>query len=113
MKEPQCAHPPPLDNDDVIGSNQFLSLSKAELNTKNSWLSFWCSTRFTRKKVSHLTGETVYSIYMKRSGSAGAEKPCNQSVLKMVVTRRTAGGDGGDGGRRMNRFSTREKVVQN
>ena len=36
MKEPQCAHPPPLDNDDVIGSNQCLCLPKAELNTKNS-----------------------------------------------------------------------------
>ena len=36
MKEAQCAHPPPLDNDDVIDSNQCLCLSKAELNTKNS-----------------------------------------------------------------------------
>ena len=36
MKEPQCTHPPPLDNDDVIGSNQCLCLPKAELNTKNS-----------------------------------------------------------------------------
>ena len=32
----QCAHRPPLDNEDVIGSNQFLCLPKAELNTKNS-----------------------------------------------------------------------------
>ena len=36
MKEAQCAHPPPFDNDDVIGSNQCLCLPKAELNTKNS-----------------------------------------------------------------------------
>ena len=36
VKEPQCAHPPPLDNDDLIGSNQCLCLPKAELNTKNS-----------------------------------------------------------------------------
>ena len=36
VKEAQCAHPPPLDNDDVIGSNQCLCLPKAELNTKNS-----------------------------------------------------------------------------
>ena len=36
MKEAQCAHPPPLDNDNVIGTNQCLCLPKAELNTKNS-----------------------------------------------------------------------------
>ena len=36
MKDPQCVHPPPFDNDDVIGSNQCLCLPKAELNTKNS-----------------------------------------------------------------------------
>ena len=36
VKEPRCAHPPPLDNDDVIGSNQCLCLPKAELNTKQS-----------------------------------------------------------------------------
>ena len=57
MKEAQCAHPPPLDNDDVIGSYQCLCLPKVELNTKTQpygssavvWLSFWCSTRFTKK----------------------------------------------------------------
>ena len=26
------------------------------------WLSFWCSTRFTRKKVTRLTGKTLESI---------------------------------------------------
>ena len=36
MKEAQYAHPLPLDNDYVIGSNQCLCLPKAELNTKNS-----------------------------------------------------------------------------
>ena len=36
VKKAQCAHPPPFDNDDVIGSNQCLCLPKAELNTKNS-----------------------------------------------------------------------------
>ena len=36
MKKAQCAHPPPFDNDDVIGTNQCLCLPKAELNTKNS-----------------------------------------------------------------------------
>ena len=36
VKEAQCAHSPPLDNDDVIGSNQYLCLPKAELNTRNS-----------------------------------------------------------------------------
>ena len=35
VKEPQCAHPPPLDNDDVIGSNHCLCMPKAELITKN------------------------------------------------------------------------------
>ena len=55
-------HSPPLDNDNVIGTNQFLCLPKAELNTKTQpndisavvWLSFWCSTRFTRKIVTRL-----------------------------------------------------------
>ena len=36
VKEPQCAHPPPLDNDDVIDSNHCLCVPKAELNTENS-----------------------------------------------------------------------------
>ena len=36
MKEAQCAHPPPFDNDGVIGANQCLCLPKAELKTKNS-----------------------------------------------------------------------------
>ena len=36
VKEAQCAHPPTLDNDNVIGTNQCLCLPKAELNTKNS-----------------------------------------------------------------------------
>ena len=36
MKKAQCAHPPPFDNDDLIGSNQCLYLQKAELSTKNS-----------------------------------------------------------------------------
>ena len=36
MKEPRCAHPSPLDKDDVIGNNQCQCLPKAELNTKNS-----------------------------------------------------------------------------
>ena len=36
MKEAQCAHPPPLDNDNAIGTIQCLCLPKAELNTKNS-----------------------------------------------------------------------------
>ena len=37
VKEAQCAHPPPpLDKDNVIGTNQCLCLPKAELNTKNS-----------------------------------------------------------------------------
>ena len=36
VKEPECAHHPPLDNVDVIGTNQCLCLPKAELNTKNS-----------------------------------------------------------------------------
>ena len=36
VKEAQCAHPPPHDNDNVIGTNQCLCLPKAELNTKNS-----------------------------------------------------------------------------
>ena len=36
MKEAQCAHPPPLDNYNVIGTNQYLRLLKAEMNTKNS-----------------------------------------------------------------------------
>ena len=35
MKEAQCVHPPPLDNDNVIGTNQCLCLPKAELNAKN------------------------------------------------------------------------------
>ena len=56
VKEPQCAHPPPLDND-VTGFYQCLCLSKAEVKTKN--LSFWCSTRFIRKKVTRLTKKTV------------------------------------------------------
>ena len=29
-------HPPPLDNDNLIGTNQCLCLPKAELNTKKS-----------------------------------------------------------------------------
>ena len=36
MKKAHCTHPPLFDNDDVIGSNQCLCLSKAELNIKNS-----------------------------------------------------------------------------
>ena len=35
VKEAQYAHPPPLDNYNVIGTNQCLCLPKAELNTKN------------------------------------------------------------------------------
>ena len=34
MKEAQYAHLPPLDNDNVIGSNQCLCVPKADLNTK-------------------------------------------------------------------------------
>ena len=33
---PPYAHPSPVDNDNVIGTNQCLCLPKAELNTKNS-----------------------------------------------------------------------------
>ena len=50
-----------LEDSDEIGINECLCLPKAELNTKNSTkrhrkaLSFWCSTRFTGKKVPHLT----------------------------------------------------------
>ena len=36
MKESKCTHPPRLDIDDIIGSNQCLCLPKAELNNKNS-----------------------------------------------------------------------------
>ena len=36
MKKAQCAHPPPFDNDYVIGTNQWQCLPKAEFNTKNS-----------------------------------------------------------------------------
>ena len=51
VKKAQCAHPPPFDNDDVIGSNQCLCLPKAELNTKNSTKRqlFWSSTRLLIK----------------------------------------------------------------
>ena len=44
VKESQCAHPPPFENVDVIGSNQYLCLPKAELKTKNSTKR--CLTRF-------------------------------------------------------------------
>ena len=36
VKKAQSALPPPFDNDDMIGSNQYLCLPKAELKTKNS-----------------------------------------------------------------------------
>ena len=32
MKKAQCAHPPPHDNDNVVGTNQCLCLPKAELD---------------------------------------------------------------------------------
>ena len=61
MKETQFVDPPPPpDNDGVIGSNQCLCLPKAELKTKNSRLSFWFSTRFTRKKLDHSSGIYLY-----------------------------------------------------
>ena len=34
VKESQCAHPPSLDNDDVIVTNQCLCLPKAELKNQ-------------------------------------------------------------------------------
>ena len=49
--------------------NQRQCLLKAELKTKNStkrsavvWLSIWCSTQFTRKKVTRLKLLTVKCI---------------------------------------------------
>ena len=56
-----------LDNGFAISSNQCLCLPKAELNTKNSTkrqlrcrlVEFWCSTRFTGKKVTRLALKTV------------------------------------------------------
>ena len=62
VKEAQCAHPPPLDNDNVIGTNQCLSTEgrvehhKTQPNDSSAvvWFSFWCSTRFTSKKVTNV-----------------------------------------------------------
>ena len=51
VKKAQCEHPPPFDNDDVIGFNECLCLPKAEF-----------STRFTRKKMTRLTYKTVWSM---------------------------------------------------
>ena len=42
--------PPPLDSDNVIGTNQCRCLLKAELNTKNS-TSFWCASLPSADKV--------------------------------------------------------------
>ena len=62
MKESKCTHPPPLDNNDVIGSNQCLCLPKGKPKTQPNgssavvWLSFWFSTRFTRKKLGNFCG---------------------------------------------------------
>ena len=36
VKRAQCAHPPPFNNDNVIGSIQCLCLPKAGMNIKNS-----------------------------------------------------------------------------
>ena len=54
-------HPPPLDNDNVIDTNQCLCLPKAELNTKNS----------TKRQLCCLLVECLVfnSIYWKKSDS--------------------------------------------
>ena len=78
MKEAQYAHRPPLDNDRVIGTNQCLCLPKAELNIKTQpngssavvWLSFWFSTRFTRKNLSLLWDLPLLVILDSRANTS-------------------------------------------
>ena len=84
MKEPQCAHPPLLDKDDVIDTNQCLCSPKAELNTKNSTKRQLCC-RLVEFLVFNSIGQLISlpSNEVYRVGDGGPE---HAVVLQMIIT---------------------------